>query len=277
MAIFILAAACVPAGDGSGASAARGSSESLKVPEDSFGLRIYNGDVTRVSESEYIVRTAAVENAEYNQGYFDIPISVQQPFAISFDVDYPGKDIMDTVEIFIGDQILGYKPGTGKYWSIFKDYAYDQRVELKNDIGIEEYNFGQKNTFELSGIGETDTKNKSMYFQIRINHMVHSQYYPPYKKDIRFGVRVRSSKGIPKTAIISNLVILSSDDDLDSGRVQQAIRNTLTNANKYGGPNTEYYELQIKRAKYGGKNKAEILKNEKEYIDKRVREIDESD
>jgi hypothetical protein len=129
----------------------------------------------------------------------------------------------------------------------------------------------------MVGAGAPRTKYKAYLFQIYINHIVYSQYYTNYKKDFRFGVRIRSVKGTPKTARITNLVTLGSEDALHAGRVKYAVRDILDDLNKHGGYDSEYGKLSIKQAMYKGRTRAEILRNEKEYIAKRVREIEESD
>jgi hypothetical protein len=137
MAVFILAAAYVPAGGGGGgAGDVRGSSKNAAVASDSTGLRIYSGEATRVSESEYIVTTGPVENGDYYQGYFDVPLSLQEPFVIKLDVDYPAKDMKDVIEFVIGDNIFGYQPATARYWNIYTDYESGKEIEFVKEIPI---------------------------------------------------------------------------------------------------------------------------------------------
>jgi hypothetical protein len=88
---------------------------------------------------------------------------------------------------------------------------------------------------------------------------------------------VRSKNGQSKTARVTNLVFLDSPDPLHLGRVRAARAQIFDDLKKYAGWETEFHQLSLKQAVYGGKNRAEILRNEKADIDRRVKKINEQD
>jgi hypothetical protein len=236
--------------------------------EDPSGMKVYSGQVTRVSQSEYILQTTPSQDGDYCEAFFDFPVSLQEPFVIRLDVDYPAKDSKDTVEFYIGDNIFGYQPATAEYWNIFESWKQKKTLEINNKLKIKEYYFGRTNTFDITGQGLPSTKNKAYYFQIIMNHRETFGYNAYYNKDVRFGARVRSEKGSPKTAKISNLAILSSSDPLHAGRVKAAIVDIKNKHNEEAGSFSEYHDIAFKQSLYGGNSKAEILQKEKEYEDK---------
>ncbi|MDR2442210.1 MAG: hypothetical protein LBE31_01660, partial [Deltaproteobacteria bacterium] len=183
--LLALAAACLPT-EGGPRNTLPASSPSTAA-SDAGGLKVHSGEVTKVSDSEYVLRTASNLNGDFYEAYFDFPVSLDQPFIIKLDVDYPASDIEDTVEVFLGDNSFGYQRATAAYWNDFYTSIQKRRLKIQKKMEIEEYNFGQKNTFAINAVDIASENYKNIFYQVFMNYLVSEEYNTPYKKDFRFG------------------------------------------------------------------------------------------
>ncbi|MDR2442209.1 MAG: hypothetical protein LBE31_01655 [Deltaproteobacteria bacterium] len=254
--------------------ASSGSSKPPKSAVDLGKLKVHSGQVSAVSESEYVLKTQGAPDSDFYEAYFDVPVSLDKPFIIKLEVDYPARDPEDTVEIFIGDNSFGYQPAMSSYWNDYYASLKKQRIKNQSKIEIEDFNFGRNTTLVVNGVDAQFDKDKNYYCQVFMNYLVYDQYTTPYEKNFRFGVKVRSKNGQSKTATVSKVVFLGSKGAAQRSQVLEARHQLFDELAVHIGHLSEYYEYLVKQSKFGGNSIAEIKKNERAHWDERWKQFE---